>query len=199
MNFYPAELVTPPLALVALLGCPKLHPGVGEFLRSQQKPPINSLGVADPWSAARLFGERKANLTAPSYRTGILKVNQGPDVTQACRRFGNVEAEWDWTTGYGIEKSTRLLCTYSHIRSRQRPDLAEYAWRAISMALEPPAQKVGKRHSISKCCQMQAEWFAKHLKRRPAVAVLLLERYPLPPFTPSQDSCDILETKMAHM
>jgi len=74
MQFYPAELVTPPLALVALLGCPRLHTGVGEFLRSQQKPPINSLGVADPWSAARLFGERKANLTAPSDRTGILKV-----------------------------------------------------------------------------------------------------------------------------
>ena len=33
MNFYPAELVTPPLALVALLGCPKLHAEVGEFLR----------------------------------------------------------------------------------------------------------------------------------------------------------------------
>ena len=74
MNFYPPELVTPPLALVALLGCPKLHAAIGEYLRSQQKPPINSLGVAEPWAAARLFGERKANLTAPSDRTGILKV-----------------------------------------------------------------------------------------------------------------------------
>lgn len=75
MNFYPSELITPPLALVALLGCPELHPEIGEFLRSQHKPPINSLGVADPWAAARLFGERKSTLTAPADQTGILKVH----------------------------------------------------------------------------------------------------------------------------
>jgi hypothetical protein len=56
MNFYPAEVVTPPLALVALLGRPDLHPAAGEFLRSRHKPPINSIGVAEPASAARLFG-----------------------------------------------------------------------------------------------------------------------------------------------
>ena len=67
MNFYPAEVVTPPLALVALLGRPDLHPAAGEFLRSRHKPPINSIGVAEPASAARLFGEashgRQTNTT----------------------------------------------------------------------------------------------------------------------------------------
>ena len=57
MEYYPSELVTPPLALVALLGCPELHSTVGEFLRSQHRPPINSIGVAEPQSAARLFGK----------------------------------------------------------------------------------------------------------------------------------------------
>jgi len=57
MDFYPAELATPPLALVALLGCPDLHAIVGEFLRAAQKPPINSLGIGEPAMAARLFGE----------------------------------------------------------------------------------------------------------------------------------------------
>ena len=57
MEYYPSELVTPPLALVALLGCAELHSTVGEFLRSQHRPPINSIGLADPQSAARLFGE----------------------------------------------------------------------------------------------------------------------------------------------
>jgi trafficking protein particle complex subunit 11 len=57
MNFYPVELATPPLALVALLGCPEVHASVGEFLRSHHKPPINSLGVADPLTAPRLFGK----------------------------------------------------------------------------------------------------------------------------------------------
>jgi hypothetical protein len=58
MQFFPAEVATPPLALVALLGCPGLHGIVGDFLRAAQKPPINTLGIADPAMAARLFGER---------------------------------------------------------------------------------------------------------------------------------------------
>ena len=57
MESYPAELVTPPLALVALLGSPELHAPLGEFLRSHHKPPINSVGVADPLAVGRLFGE----------------------------------------------------------------------------------------------------------------------------------------------
>ena len=56
LSFYPAEVATPPLALVALLGCPGLHGAVGEFLRAAHKPPINSLGIADPAMAGRLFG-----------------------------------------------------------------------------------------------------------------------------------------------
>ena len=57
MDYYPAEVATPPLALVALLGCPGLHGIVGEFLRAAHKPPINSLGIGDPAMAARIFGE----------------------------------------------------------------------------------------------------------------------------------------------
>ncbi len=57
MNFFPPEIATPPLALVALLGCPDLHGIVGEFLRAAHKPPINSLGIAEPAMAARLLGE----------------------------------------------------------------------------------------------------------------------------------------------
>ena len=57
MDFYPNEIATPPLALVALLGCPELHATVGEFLRAVHKPPINSLGFGDPLSAGRVFGE----------------------------------------------------------------------------------------------------------------------------------------------
>lgn len=57
MNFYPPELVTPPLALVALLGCSSVHSTVGEYLRSQHRPPINSIGLAEPQSAVRFFGK----------------------------------------------------------------------------------------------------------------------------------------------
>ena len=59
MDFYPTELVTPPLALVALLGYPDVHSTVGEYLRSQHRPPINSIGLAEPQSAVRFFGESK--------------------------------------------------------------------------------------------------------------------------------------------
>eukprot|EP00884_Botryococcus_braunii_P005388 jgi/Botrbrau1/14850/Bobra.0326s0004.1 len=75
MNFYPPELVTPPLALVVFLGCPEVHSSVGEFLRSHHKPPMNSLGVADPLSAPRLFGERKQSLVASAAPAGILKAD----------------------------------------------------------------------------------------------------------------------------
>ena len=57
MQFYPQELTTPPLTLVALLGRAELHSAVGEFLRAQYKPPINSVGLADPQHASQLFGK----------------------------------------------------------------------------------------------------------------------------------------------
>lgn len=75
MQYYPSELVTPPLALVALLGCPELHSTVGEFLRSQHRPPINSIGLADPHNAPRLFGERKGAATSQTTPVDILKAD----------------------------------------------------------------------------------------------------------------------------
>ncbi|DBA90115.1 TPA: hypothetical protein ACH3X1_003431 [Trebouxia sp. C0004] len=75
MDYYPPELVTPPLALVALLGCPELHSTVGEFLRSQHRPPINSIGLADPQSASRLFGERKSTVTSHTPPVDVLKAD----------------------------------------------------------------------------------------------------------------------------
>ncbi|KAL0042524.1 hypothetical protein WJX79_002345 [Trebouxia sp. C0005] len=75
MDYYPPELVTPPLALVALLGCPELHSTVGEFLRSQHRPPINSIGLAEPQSASRLFGERKSTVTSHTPPVDILKAD----------------------------------------------------------------------------------------------------------------------------
>ena len=38
------ELMTPPLGLVALLGRPELHPALREHLRSQLRPPLESVG-----------------------------------------------------------------------------------------------------------------------------------------------------------
>ena len=76
MECYPAELVTPPLALVALLGSPELHAPVGEFLRSHHKPPINSVGVADPLAVGRIFGAlgslQQLRLLNYSYHIAIL-------------------------------------------------------------------------------------------------------------------------------
>lgn len=66
MQYYPPELATPPLALVALLGCPELHSTVGEFLRSTHRPPINSIGVGNPTSASRLFGTMSCQLDIAS-------------------------------------------------------------------------------------------------------------------------------------
>ncbi|KAK9789561.1 hypothetical protein WJX73_006387 [Symbiochloris irregularis] len=74
MDAYPAEIVTPPLALMALLGCPELHAQMHEYLRSHHKPPINSVGVANPLDVGRVFGERKSPLAA-GQPAGILKAD----------------------------------------------------------------------------------------------------------------------------
>lgn len=56
MEAYPAEIVTPPLALMALLGCPEMHASMHEYLRAHHKPPINSVGVPNPLDVGRVFG-----------------------------------------------------------------------------------------------------------------------------------------------
>ncbi|KAK9861708.1 hypothetical protein WJX84_003672, partial [Apatococcus fuscideae] len=75
MEFYPAELATPPLALVALLGLPDLHSKIGNYLRSNHRPPINSISVPEPSGAGRIFGERKPLLTSGVSALGILKAD----------------------------------------------------------------------------------------------------------------------------
>ena len=79
MQFYPQELITPPLTLVALLGKAELHSAFGEFLRAQYKPPINSVGLADPQHASRLFGKSQRCPLA------CAKASLGVSVVQANR------------------------------------------------------------------------------------------------------------------
>ena len=55
------ELVTPPLGLVALLGRPELHPALREHLRSQLRPPLESVGVGDLAEATSVLTRRKRN------------------------------------------------------------------------------------------------------------------------------------------
>lgn len=57
MEFYPAELTSPPVPLVALIGKPELHISLGDYLRSQNVPRIHSIGISDAHSAAGTFGE----------------------------------------------------------------------------------------------------------------------------------------------
>ena len=55
------ELMTPPLGLVALLGRPELHPALREHLRSQLRPPLESVGVGDLAEATSVLTRRKRN------------------------------------------------------------------------------------------------------------------------------------------
>ena len=59
MESYSEELRTPPLALVALLGRSDLHATISDFLRKEQRPPINSIGVPELSRAVSFFGEHK--------------------------------------------------------------------------------------------------------------------------------------------
>ena len=67
MEFYPAELTSPPVPLVALVGKPELHLSIGDFLRTQNVPRVHSIGIQDAHSAAGTFGEgRRLPLPPPA-------------------------------------------------------------------------------------------------------------------------------------
>jgi hypothetical protein len=71
-----ADLTTPPLALVALLGPPSLTGPVAQHLRTAARPPINSLETADPLDAApRAFPPRKAAPADPDAEAGVFKAD----------------------------------------------------------------------------------------------------------------------------
>lgn len=59
MNNLPAELRTPPLPLIAFIGCPELHKDVGMYFNQTLRPPFFSVGLAEPNEQLliRLFGE----------------------------------------------------------------------------------------------------------------------------------------------
>ena len=58
-EFVDADLLTPPLGLVALLGRSDLHPAVREALRSDVRPPLECLSSGDLADASRVIGARK--------------------------------------------------------------------------------------------------------------------------------------------
>lgn len=57
MESYGADLTSPPLPLVALVGPPEALPPLADYLRTQHAPRLQSLGVPDAHSAAGAFGE----------------------------------------------------------------------------------------------------------------------------------------------
>lgn len=76
MESVPGEYLTPPLALVALMGCEDLHPQIMEHFKLA-KPPINCLGVANPLHCDKLFSPKKKGTNAAARDHGILKVGRG--------------------------------------------------------------------------------------------------------------------------
>lgn len=64
-SFYPQEHRTPPLPLVALLGCPELHREIGDFFIQQHRPPLVFHGSNEPIEqfVARAFGKQLNSIT----------------------------------------------------------------------------------------------------------------------------------------
>jgi hypothetical protein len=60
MQGLPPELSSPPVQLVALVGRPDLHVAIGEFLRTQNTPRLQSIGIAEPAGLAAAIGEMGA-------------------------------------------------------------------------------------------------------------------------------------------
>ena len=47
-TYFPPEHRTPPLPLIALVGCPEFHKEVGDYFVQQLRPPLVSLSSAEP-------------------------------------------------------------------------------------------------------------------------------------------------------
>ena len=69
------EHATPPLPLVALLGCPSAADAVALYLRSGRRPPLTSVAAADAGAARRLFPARKAAPADPDAVAGLFKAD----------------------------------------------------------------------------------------------------------------------------
>ncbi|GLT72909.1 hypothetical protein SLA2020_448040 [Shorea laevis] len=75
MEEYPEELRTPPVSLIAVVGCPELHSTLSRYLHSEQ-PPINTLALPDFSKTSLLFSTTKESKENDDHETavgGILK------------------------------------------------------------------------------------------------------------------------------
>ncbi|XP_057541354.1 uncharacterized protein LOC130820120 [Amaranthus tricolor] len=71
MEEYPEELRTPPVPLIALVGCPELHSTISSHLHSE-KPPINTLALPD-FDKISIFAKSKNSSDSSSPPAGIFK------------------------------------------------------------------------------------------------------------------------------
>ncbi|GIM12975.1 hypothetical protein Vretimale_16160, partial [Volvox reticuliferus] len=74
-SFYPQEHRTPPLPLVALLGCPELHRDIGDYFIQHHRPPLVFHGSNEPLEqfVSRAFGPKKRVALTVGPLPGILK------------------------------------------------------------------------------------------------------------------------------
>ena len=77
MNFYGAELRTPPLPLVAFIQHSELHKDIGAYFSQTLRPPLVSVGVveANEQLLARLFSPRKPVVPPSTPPEGVLKAD----------------------------------------------------------------------------------------------------------------------------
>lgn len=75
MEDYPEELRTPPVTLIAIVGCPDLHTTISTHLHTEQ-PPINTLALPDFTKVSSVMARnpQKETLDSPA-PGGILKKN----------------------------------------------------------------------------------------------------------------------------
>eukprot|EP00882_Tetradesmus_deserticola_P019658 GHRQ01021179.1.p1 GENE.GHRQ01021179.1~~GHRQ01021179.1.p1 ORF type:complete len:191 (+),score=59.16 GHRQ01021179.1:301-873(+) len=61
MNALPSELRTPPLPVIAFVGCPELHKDVGSYFNHTIRPPFFAVGLAEANESllVRLFGVKR--------------------------------------------------------------------------------------------------------------------------------------------
>ena len=142
------ELRTPPLGLVALLGRSDLHPALGEHLRNELRPPLNSVGTGEVSQASRVIGVRSRHRIAAG----------APSDPNAAAALAAAAA--------GAAANSHPLAA---------PPLSHpLASSTNASPAKPQQQQQGSAAASNGEGLLRVGWLQKHRQRRPAVALVFI-------------------------
>jgi hypothetical protein len=163
MNALPPELRTPPLPVVALVGCAELHKELGAYFNANLRPPLFSVGLAEANESllGRLFGASGVGCGEEEGGGGGLKSCERRDVMQ--RWLPCTHATHTQPPTGSVRQAIKPFSTPDGILKVRRCCGASVCWVCVCLCALPhsPAAAAGARvvicsnttHTCHRCCR----------------------------------------------